>query len=391
MTGWSFDWPENLQFHGFGSQGYSWTSRNNFFGNSQDGGSFQYREIGVNGSWLATNNLQLSSQLLARQAGETDPFSLRLDYGLIDYTLISTETDRWGLRLGRVKNPTGFYNETRDVVFTRPSILLPQSIYPDYVRGIALSSDGFYVYGERRTGFGDLILQSGLGYPNAVNRELEPAVFGFKTPGEFDSDLSFISRLLYEWDGGKLRAAATYFKANFDYHSNPSPFFPIPSGSLSIAPWILSLQYNAENWSLTAEYSHRKTKTHGLGQPDTSSIVSETYYLQGTYRLFPNWEALLRYDITYANKNDKQGNKFADTDPLNRPSYSQFAKDWTIGLRWHVTPQFLLSAENHFVNGTAWLPPLDNPPVNNFSLFNPPQYDTSRHWNLLLIMAAYRF
>ncbi len=377
---WSFDFPENLQFHGFASQGYNWTSNNNFFGHSQDKGSFDYTEIGANASWLPLNNLQLSGQLLFRRAGETDPQSLRLDYGLLDYTVLSDEANRWGIRIGRVKNPTGFYNETRDVFFTRPSILLPQSIYPDYVRSLALSSDGFYIYGERHSDYGDLFLQSGIGYPDAINRELEPASFYYRVPGNFNSDLSYISRLLYEWHGGEIRTAITYFQANYHYNSGNSPSFPVPGGSLRIEPWILSLQYNAERWSLTTEYSLLTTRTNGLGQSSNIN-TAEAYYFQGTYRILKDWEALLRYDLTYANKNDKNGHEFAAKDPLGLPAYSRYAKDWTIGLRWNVTTQFSLGIENHWVNGTAWLPPLDNP--------NP--YDTNRHWDLLLFMGSYRF
>ena len=35
-----------------------------------------------------------------------------------------------GIRLGRMKTPLGFYNDTLDVPFTRPSILLPHYQIP---------------------------------------------------------------------------------------------------------------------------------------------------------------------------------------------------------------------------------------------------------------------
>ncbi len=372
--------PEGVQFHGFASQGYSLTTENNFFGNSQDNGSFEYRELGVNGSWLPFTNLQLSGQLLYRRAGETDPGKLRLDYGLIDYSFLSTETNRWGFRLGRIKNPTGFYNETRDVAFTRPSILLPQSIYPDDVRSLALSSDGLAIYGERRTDYGDFFLQSGLGYPQTVDRELEGIVFGRRTPGGFNSDTSYIGRLLYEWNSGLLKTAITYFQANLDYNSATASTFPIPDGSLRIEPWIFSLQYNKEIWSLTSEYSLRKVTFRGFGQPNNTT-TGQDYYIQGSYRLFPQWEAILRYDVEYIDINDKNGKKYVASDPLGRPAYSRYAKDWTTGLNWTVTPQFLLRAEYHHINGTSWLPTLDNPDP----------YGTSRNWNLFLFLGSYRF
>jgi hypothetical protein len=376
----SAELPDNLQFHGFLSQGYNLSSGNNFFGSSNDNnGSFEFTEFGINSSWLSTSNLQLSGQLLFRQAGETDNGSLRVDYALIDYTFLSDEANRWGVRLGRIKNPSGFYNETRDVAFTRPTVLLPQSIYLDRTRSLVLSSDGVYLYGERRTDYGDLNFQAGVYYPQAIDRELEPVVFTTKLPGHFDSAHSYIGRLLYDWDGGRFRAAVTYLKANLDYHSSYSAF-DVPSGSIRIEPWIFSLQYNAENWGLTAEYSTRDIYVSGMGGP-TTTTNEQAYYLQGSYRFSPHWEAVLRYDVFYNNVDDKNGEEFAAFDPLGRPAYTRFAKDWTVGLNWNINSQFSVRTEYHKVHGTAWLTPLDNPDIS----------EVKERWNLFLIMASYRF
>ena len=43
------------------------------------------------------------------------------------------------------------------------------------------------------------------------------------------------------------------------------------------------------------------------------------------------------------------------------PAHNRFAKDITVGLRWNITPEFMLRAEYHRVNGTGWLSTLDNP------------------------------
>ena len=158
----------------------------------------------------------------------------------------------------------GFYKETRDVAFTRPSILLPQSIYPIYVRNLALSSDGLYVYGEHRSDYGDFFFQSAIGYPLAVNNELKPAAFGTtQVPGSFESQPSYLSRLLYEWNGGRLRTAVTYFQTNLDYDVGTIPFEFLDS--LHIEPWIFSLQYNAEGWGLRQNIFHEKY-AHSQGQ-----------------------------------------------------------------------------------------------------------------------------
>ncbi|WP_394389179.1 hypothetical protein [Shewanella woodyi] len=66
---------------------------------------------------------------------------MKFDYLFAEYTYhFGDETV--GLRGGLFKNEAGFYSSTRDVPFTRPSIMLPQSIYSDYFRDAQLHIEG---------------------------------------------------------------------------------------------------------------------------------------------------------------------------------------------------------------------------------------------------------
>ncbi len=152
---------DGLQIHGFLSQGYIRTSSNRVFGHSEGDGSLDFIEAGVNASWTPLPQLQLAAQGLFRRAGAGHEHDFELDFGLIDYALLSTADRQLGFRLGRIKNPLGLYNDTRDVAFTRPSILLPESIYLDSLREQFVSSDGALVYGELRSRWGDFSLEVG--------------------------------------------------------------------------------------------------------------------------------------------------------------------------------------------------------------------------------------
>ena len=133
---------DGLQVHGFLTQGYFLTSSNRVFGHSEGDGSLDFIEAGINASWTPLPRLQLAVQPLFRRAGAGHDSDFEPDFGLIDYALFSTADRQLGLRLGRIKNPLGLYNDTRDVAFTRPSILLPESIYLDSARELFVSSDG---------------------------------------------------------------------------------------------------------------------------------------------------------------------------------------------------------------------------------------------------------
>lgn len=367
-----------IQFHGFASQGVISTSANNFFGPSENRLSTQFTELGINGSYRLSPVLMFSGQILSRRAGATDDGRLRLDYGFVDYTIGESDDGKWGVLLGKVKNPYGLYNLTRDMAFTRPSILLPQSIYFDRARNFALAAPGASLYGERRTDMGDLFLQVAASTPTVDDSGTKFAFFGRDLPGTLDGRLSYIARVMIEEGGGRARLAVTGAQVNARYR--PAYSDPYADGRLVFSPLILSAQYGAERWTLTGEYGVERVTMSGFGAalPDRAS-TSEQFYLQGTYRLAEKWELLLRYDVLYLNRDDRDGTRYAAAS--GAPAYGQFAKDWTVGLRYDPTPSWMLRAELHAVNGTAWLPHEDNPiPAA-----------TRARWNMLLFQAAYKF
>lgn len=193
--------PDDFQLYGFLSQGYVKTSANRFYGES-DKGSWDLREIGVNLSYRPRPELLISGQLLSRTAGNMYDGELRLDYGLIDYAPLMDLDRTMGVRLGRLKNPLGLYNDTRDVPFTRPSIFLPQSIYFDRVRNLELSLDGGGLYGDFVTDAGEFFFQLNYGLMD-VDKNVEAAFLGQDWPGEMKTDDPWVTaRLIYEYEGG---------------------------------------------------------------------------------------------------------------------------------------------------------------------------------------------
>ncbi len=380
--------PDTVQVHGFATQGYmNSTGNNNVFGNSnQDSGSFGFREVGLNASVQLRSNLLISAQALHRHAGQGSQ-DIRLDYGLLDYKAYSGENTQFGIRLGRIKNPLGFYNDTRDVAHTRPSIMLPQSIYLDRTRNLAMASDGGHVYGETRTSKGDFFYQFGVVMPIVSGPQTEAAVLGSASslPGNLTSQVSYIGRGMYEYDGGRVRLAVSGTQLNIGY--DPARAFPgdLRAGSVLFTPVIFSAQYNAERWSLTSEYAIRHLEYSNFGVSALNlNFTGESYYFQGIYRFTPKWEGVIRYDAMYTDRNDRSGKDYAATH-LTTPAYNRYAKDLTTGIRWNITPSFMLAAEHHYVNGTAWLAPLDNPNLSAGGSAH------AQHWHLFAVQGSFRF
>ena len=367
-----------LQFQGFVTQGLVVTDRNNFFGpSSSGGGSLQFTEVGVNASLRPRERLLISAQVLGRRAGSDGRDARpKLDHGVVDYQIYNSQRRSVGLQAGRFKNPFGFYNQTRDMSFTRPSILLPQSIYFDRTRSLGLASDGLTVYGEERIPTGTVRAQVGVGRPQ-TSEDLENALRLDEQSGSLDGRTSVIGQLLYEHDGGRFLAAlsAARVRARFDSgRTGPG------DADFRFEPWIVSLQYNEENWSLTSEFALRRSSLQGLDfEPANFDITGESWYVQYSRRFMTDWQWLVRYDVLYLDRGDRSGRDFESAG--FGPAHSRFARDLTFGLQWRLHPQILLAAEYHNVDGTGWLPGKDNPDAG----------DTSRRWNMFLLQTSLRF
>jgi hypothetical protein len=367
---------DTLQMHGFLSQAWIASEGNDFFGpSSENGGSFEYTEIGANASLRPHRDVLLAAQLLWRQAGDTSEEGPVLDYGIIDYQMISNRHRTLGIQAGRVKNPFGFYNQTRDIAFTRPSILLPQSIYFDRTRSLGLAGDGVSAYLEERLSTGTLYVQTSFGEAQ-IDEDVQETLLLPKSAGDLDSGTSALGQMRYEHDGGKLIAAVSTGRAQAQFNSNANT---PGDGEFQFQPTVFSLQYNDEYWSLTGEYAIRKVALTGFTDPRNHETTGESWYLQYTRRFHNDWQWLIRYDYLANNRDDQDGSDY-EASGFGQ-AHTQYAKDITLGLQWSLHPQVLLAAEYHSVDGTGWLPHQGNTS----------QEEIDRYWNMFLLQMSLRF
>jgi hypothetical protein len=373
----AYDLSDKAQIHGFLTQNAIHTTANQAYGKSENRISHSFTEAGINLGYQPLERLSFSAQGLFRQAGELDSGSLTLDYGLADLSLYQHPRGRLGIRMGRIKNPLGLYNETRDVAFTTPTIILPHGIYFDRSRSLFLSSDGGQLYFNHNIGTGWLSGKFNYGKIRNDNDEIRDAVLPLGATGEMCTDTDFAGQLIYGINSGEYLAAVSYADVTLSY--DPGPMDNYYNGTVHFYPMIFSAQYNGDRISLTGEYLYQKNEFLDLGPytPDGKS-VSESWYLQAAYRFNYNWQILGRYGEHYLDRDSKNGDAFK---LMGLPTHMGFTRDLTLALRWDVKPWMMVRGEYHRINGTSWLTTADNP---DRSL-------TDQHHDLYALQLAFKF
>ncbi|NOQ15956.1 MAG: hypothetical protein GQ581_02755 [Methyloprofundus sp.] len=373
-------WMDDFQIHGFLSQGLFSTSGNNVYGKSKDSVSAGLTEIGLNLSYQALNRLSFAVQGLYRRAGEStgSEGDFSLDYAFMDYTFFVYEKGRSGIRAGRVRNPWGLYNATRDVAATHPTIFLPLA-YFERSRSLLLSMDGGQFYSDYNTPYGDFTFTFNIGLTNPNDKELLIAIT--QNPnilGDLSSELSYFANLNYEIDNGKYIFAFSYANLNLTYDGTATD--PYKDLNAKINTFMLSAQYNDEKFSLTGEYALQWNDFNNFPVRPDSTPISEHWYVQTGYRVLDNVQLTLRYDSTSQDISNRKEKKPSNT-PSFLPAHLSYTKDIVFGTRWDITPSWMLRAEYHRAQGSSAVSFFDNPDLSK----------RVKDWNIYALQIAYQF
>jgi hypothetical protein len=174
-----------VEIHGFASQGFLFSSGNNYLTLPTRDGSFAFTDFGGTISYQITPKLRMGAQLYGRNIGELGQWHPSLDWAGVDYRFRN-----WlGLRAGKVKTVLGLYNDSQDLDFLHTWALMPQSLYPLDLRASSISHVGGDVYGtiglER---FGSLSYTAYAG--QVPNDPYGGYTYGLRQYGVFLSDYS---------------------------------------------------------------------------------------------------------------------------------------------------------------------------------------------------------
>lgn len=283
-------------WHAFASQAAIHSSDNNFFGQSDDSLSTDFRELGLIVGWQPLDDLHLVGQVLSRRAGEVDKTDLQVDYAFANYNVYSGLDGSFGVKAGRLRVPLGFFNDTRDVAHTRPSILLPQSVYPDRFRDLTFSREGVQLSGSYQHDLSTFSWDLSYGQLRIDDDEFHEVIGMDTLPGEVDTPFTPVARVLWDWDMGRVRLGMTYADFSASYNAVPGDMFR--DADISFDYWVFSAEYNAARWSLVSEYSMFSSNVGDLIPNLRYSAKGHGYYVQGIYRFSPEWDAFARWDVS---------------------------------------------------------------------------------------------
>ena len=344
----------NIELHGYATQGFVYTNQNNWNTTQSTEGSPAWTDVVLNVTAQPDPKLRVAVQgryFLLGNFGD----SITLDWADGDYKVNS----HLGVRFGKVKTPTGLFNEVQDIDPTQVWSLLPQSVYPIASRNSLLSHYGGVAYGdfelgkrlgtvEYRAFGGDRVISSGDGYlqpfrdvgitvPNGMTGPLFGGALHWDTP---------VQGLTIGASGDVQR-----FSANI---SVPVPVAPnvavTVSGAAHLVPMTIPSYFGKLDKGrvfLGGEYSRipfvgwidLRALSGGLPLPSIDvSCDFRNWYFMGTYRFSDRFTA---------------GAYYSSAQNAHKPlGPGRYQKDWTVSGRYNFNPFVYAKAEQHFMQGT---------------------------------------
>ena len=368
-----------LVIKGFVAQGLQQAKDTNFI-NADGDVSFAMTEIGLNARYPMTQNVSLNGQVVYINSGDRYPEGGRIDYLFVDWSIVSNADWNVNLHLGRYKNYHWLYSATRDVPHTRPGNLLPQSIYFDSFRDIALGSDGVALRANTTNRAGEWEFNWSYGR-SPINQKSTQQLLGDMATGDVEQD--FVHKFSANWRSYQsgLMLGFNYLDSDFTYNKGVNdPFF---NGDANVLRLSLVGQYQSEFWEFTSEIMRESSRYQNALFPGfLSDSTAEGGYAQLTWMPNPTWSALLRLDVYDLNRDDRNGNQLSELAFGQIPNYFGYMDTGTIGARYNIRDDLAFQVEYNRVKGAGRLTPL---------LVKDPLAAPSEYWDLWSVQLMYWF
>lgn len=376
----TFASQSDFSWHGYISQGVTQSHGSNFI-TDNDTITGELTEVGLNGYYRIAENISIAGQINYLDGGNRFEQGARLDYLFVDWKLPDLPGGWQGqIHAGRFKNRHWLYSVTRDVPQTRYTSVLPQSVYFDGFRDVALGSNGiqasFSHYGSEN------IWEINWSYGRSnINDSQRDFLLGDEANGNIKQDFVHQASLFWQPATMTWKLGASWLNSDFRY--TPSQNDNRVAGNADIQRILLSAQYFAENWELSTELVREVQDNKGLFFPDFAfKRTSEGGFVQLRYLFSNNVSGLIGYDTYVNDKSDRNGKQLeAMTDGVI-PAYFGYQDTYTVGLRWDIAPKWRLQGEYHWVEGATRVVSLLNLDVASHA---------DKHWEMWSVQLMYWF
>ncbi len=363
---------DDLQIHGFVSQGYLVTMNNALFAaQSEDNGTFEFNEMALNVVATPIERLRVGIQVAAQDLGDSFNNKPTIDWAFGNYSFgtIAPGVD-FSVSAGRFKMGHGLYNDYRDLDMTRSSVFLPMAVYNPRWREIILAVNGVGANASIQAGAMGVFDINGFAGNNNFSASEGPLHDIFADIDQDTSSLSTQSVLggQITWnvpvEGLKLKYSlldATQFKSLGTYSGagGPGSFVPGTAFNLTMTNYwdnIASVEYQWKEFTLAAEYDYTyyRSKINGTFNTGFGNIPLEldqatathATYISAAYRVLPKWEVV-------------GGWQWSQTELDLGSSTKWYA--WNAAVRYDVKENWLIKAEYQWTHGTGLLRTAEQP------------------------------
>lgn len=365
-----------VEWHGFVAQGVAQAARSNAINNSGDV-SAALTEVGINARMSLSERLSWSGQLVYLNGGNRYPEGARLDYLFLDLSLIDRFSQQLNVYFGRYKNQHWLYSSTRDVPFTRPSIILPQSIYYDAFRDIAVASDGVAIKGFWQQPQGELEYNWSYG-ATAISRDQTRLLLSPIVQGHAKQKYVHQASVFWQSHGSQATYGMSLLDSAFNYTAGVQD--PFADGAVTVQRVMFNWRYQQENWELAAELMQERLSISDFyfqGFNQTQRGLGG--YLLGRYRFTPQLAGVLSADYLIRDRKDSRGNSLV---AQGIPGYFGYQHTLMAGLSYDLASRWRFQVEHHWVDGTGRLSP---------SLVPQLEINQQRYWQAWALQLMYWF
>ena len=368
-----------VKVNGFVAQGIIQAKDSNFVNDDGDV-SAKLTEIGINSSYRINSSFRLAGQAVYLNGGNRYPEVLRLDYLFLEWHLLNSQDWQVKTYLGRNKNYHWLYSSTRDVPHTRPSIVLPQSLYFDAFRDVALGVDGLAVVAQTYNQLGEWDINLSLGSAT-ISDEQKQNLLGSSAGGKLKHDFDRQFSVYFRPNASNYQLGVSVLDADFSYQpSNNDRYF---EGKETSQRLMFNILYQGKDWEVASEVMRERGIVNNVIFPGFSSdATAEGGFFQIRNFFSKDITLLARLDIYDRDRKFRNG---SDLETLSQglvPGYFGFMDQATAGVTWKLAKNIQLQAEVHRVKGTARLAPIFSPDIVQ---------NDHKYWNMWAVQLMYWF